>query len=67
MKREKEEDGGRDGNKRKRPKVVRSSYIGWVKDWNRDGTTQVIISGDCEEIVIITQYENGRRDRFIKG
>ena len=59
MKREKEEDGGRDGNKRKRPKVVRSSYIGWVKDWNRDGTTQVIISGDCEEIVIITQYENG--------
>ena len=59
MKRENGKDGGRGGNERKRPKVVRSSYIGWIKDWNRDGTTQIIISGDCEEIVIITQYENG--------
>lgn len=48
--------------KRKKARVVQTTYIGRLKDWKRDGVTQINISGDCEDVCVISTYKEGKRE-----
>ena len=46
----------------KKARVVQTTYIGRLKDWKRDGITQINISGDCEDVCVISTFKEGKRE-----
>lgn len=64
MKRPQKSKDSTEKEQHKKPRVVQTTYIGWLKDWKRDGVTQINISGDCEDVSMICTYKEGKKEGF---
>lgn len=45
---------------RKRRRVVHTKYYGLLRNGVREGLYKVVLSGDCDPIVMVTWFQNGR-------
>lgn len=44
---------------RKRRRVVHTEYYGMLRNGVRDGLYKIVLSGDCDPIVMVTWFQNG--------